>query len=83
MAGRAILDRAPLRVLRALEHPQMIEVLPRRDVAQGEGLADHALALQAQRPHILDEDVAEAALEQSGGQRRGRNPLEFLAIFGG
>ena len=41
LAGRAGLDRLALRVAAALEGAELVDVLARRDVAQGVGRADH------------------------------------------
>src|SRR5215467_3932916 len=65
------LDRLALRVLRIFENADHVEVLPRRDVAQGESFADENGSRPAHALHALYEHVAQAALEQLRGQRRG------------
>ena len=49
--------------------------------AKGEGLADHGAGLRIQRAHILDELVAEAALEQGGADRRDGDAAQPVAGF--
>jgi hypothetical protein len=53
-----------------------------RDVAQGEGLADHGRQRRVQRPDVLDELVAQAALEQGRTQGRRRDAFQLVAGFG-
>ena len=81
-AGRALLHRLALRVVAVLEHRDRVQVLARRDVAQREGLAHHVGQAGIQRAHVLDEGVAQAALEQRGGQGCGGNILQPRQGFG-
>ena len=70
-AGRALLDRAPLRMVIAVL-ARAVQVLARRDVAQGVGLADHDRAGIVVEPRdAQQEGVAQAPLEQLGRERRG------------
>ena len=61
----------------------MIEIFPRRDVTQGECLADHILLRRAHAPYALNENIAQTALEQLGGERGGAGVLEVLQRFAG
>ena len=65
-----------------LEYAQRVQVLARRDVAQREGLAHHRAAGRVQRVHVLDELVAQPALEERRAQRRRADGLEHVAGFG-
>ena len=76
-AGRDGLDRVALRVARVLEDVDRVDVLAGGDVAEREGRAGHAAGVRVERTDALDEDVAEAALEQHRGERR-RAHLEEL-----
>jgi hypothetical protein len=82
-AGRALLDRLALRMLPVAEHGERVEILARRDVAQREGLADHGFGPGPERMDVLDELVAQAPLEQGGGERGGADRLEFGPGLGG
>ena len=82
-AGRAELDRLALRMVRILEHCHRVEVLARRHVAQGEGLADHRARTRVERMDVLDELVAQAPLEEAARQRRRADRLQLLARRGG
>ena len=63
-AGRAFLDGLALRMGAVEEDADRVEVFARRDVAQRVGGADHVAERGIERPHILDELAAQAALEK-------------------
>jgi len=65
----------------ALEGAELIDVLARRDITKRKGLADHARRLAVQQKHALDEDIAQAALEQHRGERRGGHLLQRFAAI--
>ena len=79
--GRAILDRLALRMGAILEDGKLIQILARRDVAEREGLADHGACAGIERADILDELVAQAALEQGGAERGDGDRAQLLAGF--
>src|SRR5215467_15078988 len=70
----------PLRcgVAAAFEHAQVIEVFPRRDVAQRVGRTDHRRPARIEAMDALDEGVAKAALEQHGGEGGGGDRRQLL-----
>jgi hypothetical protein len=71
VSRRDLLDGLALRMRAVFEDAEMIEVLARRDVAQGIGLPDHARRVGIEQPDILQEDVAETLLEERRGEGRG------------
>src|SRR5262245_5708848 len=79
MAARAFLDALALRMAAILEHAEVVEVLARRNLAQRIGGPDHGRRVRVQAMDALDESVAEAALEQDGGQRGGGHRLKLVA----
>jgi hypothetical protein len=79
MAARTFLDTLALRMAAVLEHAEMVEVLARRNVAQRIGGPDHGRRVRVEAVDALDEGVAEAALEQDGGQRGGGHRLQLVA----
>src|SRR5262249_25021177 len=76
---RALLDRLALRMRAVAEDVDLVEVLACRHVAQGEGLTGHGRRIGTERMNGLDALDAEAALEQRGRNRRGRDGLELVA----
>src|SRR6185369_6621498 len=82
LAGRRGLDRLPLRVLGIGEDADMVEILARRDVAEGERLADHRRFDRGQRPDALQVDVAETAFEQLRRERGRAAGLELGGDLG-
>ena len=78
-AHGTILDRLALRMRTIAEYLDRVEILPRRHVAQREGLADHGRLIRAQGMHILDHLDAEAALEQRGGNGGGGDGFQLVA----
>src|SRR5262249_29781239 len=81
MAGWTFFHAPALRVAAAFEHAQVIEVFPRRDVAQRVGRTDHRRPARIEAMDTLDEGVAKAALEQHGGEGGSghrRQPLTVL-----
>jgi hypothetical protein len=69
-------------VAASLERAELVDVLARRDIAKGKGLADHPRRSCVQQKYSLYKDVSQATLEKNGGERRGRDFLEPLAAFG-
>src|SRR5262252_995869 len=82
MAGRAFFHPLALRMAAAFEHAQMIEVFPRRNVAQRVGRADHRRPAGVEAMDALDEGVAKAALEQNGGESGGGHRRQLLPALG-
>jgi hypothetical protein len=82
-AGRDALDRLALRVLGIVERAQLVDVLARRDVADGERLT-HQVAARGlgQAVDPLQVDVAQAALEHLGAERRGADAAQALECLG-
>ncbi len=64
--GWALLHGRALRVFGILKDRKLVQVLAGRDVSKGKGLADHVLRLRRDRTNVLDELVAQAALEEGG-----------------
>ena len=77
VAGPDRLDRDALHVGPVVEVGLERQVLAHRDIAQGEGVADHP-QLGAHRDEAGQEGVAQAALEQLAGQRGGADPAQGL-----
>ena len=65
---RTRFDGVALRVVGVAEFDQLVAILARGHVAQGEGGADHVAALARHRAHVLDHLIAQAAFEKRGGQ---------------
>src|SRR6516225_2033357 len=82
MAGRAFFHALALRMAAAFEHAQMIEVFPRRNVAQRIGRADHRRPPGVEAMDALDEGVAKATLEQNGGEGGGGHRRQLLPALG-
>ena len=61
------------------ERSKVIEVLARRNVAQCKRFADHGRLSRIERQHVLDDLVAESALEQRGADRCGGDRVELVA----
>jgi hypothetical protein len=74
-------DGAALRMPGVLEHLHVVEVFAGRDVAQRVGRSRHPAMGRIDWRHIADEAFAKTALEEDGGQRRGRNAEQFCAGF--
>src|SRR5262249_660316 len=62
-----------------LEYGDRIEILPGRNGTQGIGLAHHPPRARIDRVHILNELVAQAALEQAGREGCDADGLKFFA----
>src|SRR5262249_16873582 len=71
MGGGGFFHALALGMAAAFEHAQMIEVFPRRDVAQRVGRTDHRRPAGVEAMDALDEGVAKAAFEQNGGEGGG------------
>src|SRR6185437_12076728 len=80
--GWAVLDRLALRMAAVAEHVELVEVFARRDVTQGEGLADQRRLVGRQRMDVLDRLDAIAALEQGGRHGRRADGAELVAGLG-
>jgi hypothetical protein len=78
LAGRHLLDGAPLRMVVVLEHRQHVQVLPGRDVAQRERLAGQPAGRRVGRREAVEERAAQPAGQQPGGQRRGADQPELV-----
>ncbi|MNT19515.1 hypothetical protein D3C72_1547770 [compost metagenome] len=81
VARRAGFDGDALRMGGIAEFDELVTVFAGRHVAQGEGRADHVLALVAQRAHALDDLVAQAALVKRRRQGSDGNRHQFFARF--
>jgi hypothetical protein len=77
-----LLHRHALRVIAVQEHGDRVQVFARGDVAQRESLAHHVGQLGVERVHVLDELVAQAALEQGGAQRGVLTPMNLVLVSG-
>jgi hypothetical protein len=80
--GGQVFHRLALRVLAVVEDADRVQVLARRHVAQREGRPHHVRQAGVQRPHVLDELLAQAALEQRGAQRGGADLHQLAAGVG-
>ena len=78
-AGRNGFHRRALRMGAVGEHVERVDVLARRNVAQRVGRADHRRRIRIERARALHEGIAQAALEQLRGQRRGAHGRELRA----
>src|SRR5215467_8879414 len=78
MAGRTFFHPLALGMAAAFEHAQVIEVFPRRNVAQRVGRTDHRRPARIEAMDALDEGVAKAALEQHGGEGGGGDRRQLL-----
>ena len=63
--GRTIFNRLALRMGAVAKHVELVEVFPRRHVAQREGLADQGRLVGTERMHILNALGAKAALNSA------------------
>src|SRR5262245_24498826 len=81
MAGRTFFHPLALGMAAAFEHAQVIEVFPRRNVAQRVGRTDHRRPAGIEAMDALDEGVAKAALEQHGGEGGGGHRRQLLPAF--
>jgi hypothetical protein len=82
MSGRTFFHALALGMAAAFEYAQMIEVFPRRNVAQRIGRPDHRRPTGIEAMDALDEGVAKAALEQHGGERGGGHRRQLLPALG-
>src|SRR4029078_335141 len=81
MCGMRFFDPPTLGMRAILEHAEMIEVLPRRNIAQSISRTGHPAGLGVERAKAADERVAQASLEQHCGQRCGRDPEQLVVRF--
>ena len=78
VALRCDLDRLALGMFGIGEHRDIVQVLARRDVPQGECGTDQVAVIMAQRPDTLHERVAQPTLEQLRGQGCGACEVQPL-----
>jgi hypothetical protein len=65
-------------MIRIVERAQLVDVLSRRNVAQGVGRADKIAARGSRQPFdSLDEHVAKATFEQLRAECRGADPAKL------
>src|SRR5262245_2408700 len=81
MSGRTFFHPLALGMAAVFEHAEMIEVFPRRNVAQRVGRTDHRRPAGIEAMDALDEGVAKAALEQHGGEGGGGYRRQLLPAF--
>ena len=74
VAGLHLFDGDALRVGEVV-HRAVVQILARRDVAQGEGRPGHA-AVGPQRRHAVHEGVAQPVFPEHGGQRGGARRVQ-------
>ncbi len=82
MPGWNFLHAHALRMGRVLEHGERVEIFARWNIAERVGLADHVPRLRRNGPHILDELVLQADLEQRGGNGSRRDLHQLVAGLG-
>jgi hypothetical protein len=70
-------------MLGIVEGAYEVEILSRGDVTQSERFADHVLFRGTHADYALNEDIAQTAFEQLGGERGSARVLEVLQRFGG
>src|SRR5262249_16051854 len=75
-------NRLSLGVIRVAENVDAVEILPRRDAAQRDRLADKAAGVWVERKETIQERVAEAGVEELRRDRGGAGAGKESKCFG-